>query len=354
LNNKYKMDSALIENGRFSFKGTLTGPSQAMVTMDKSVSFFDKYVTLYIEPAQMQLSLDYDNFSKSAVLKGSALQAEADALNRSKAAIMNKLNPISEAYNKGNLLYIEAKKEKKEEAIVNSLRNRLDSLKEAMTPYHEQLNKIDKEFMDKHPASYVTASMMRMYISSMTLQEAEARYAKLPGNLQNSSLGNVLKKEIDGLRGGSPGSKAYVFTSTELRGDALSLTDYKGKYVLLDFWASWCVPCRKGNPHLLSLYSKYKEKGLEIIGVSDDDRNKEAWQKAVEKDQIGVWKHILRGLKQDAKGGFDHSTDISEPYGIHSLPTKILIDPNGIVVGRYGGGGEDDAALDKKFAEIFK
>jgi len=153
---------------------------------------------------------------------------------------------------------------------------------------------------------------------------------------------------------GSPGAKAYVFASQELRGTPLSLSDYKGKYVLLDFWASWCVPCRKGNPHLLSLYSQYKDKGFEIIGISDDDNNHDAWKKAVEKDSIDVWKHVLRGLKWDGKGNFDRSNDISDNFGIHSLPTKILIDPNGVIIGRYGGGGDTDEAMDKMLAEVLK
>jgi cytochrome oxidase Cu insertion factor (SCO1/SenC/PrrC family) len=110
-----------------------------------------------------------------------------------------------------------------------------------------------------------------------------------------------------------------------------------------------------GNPHLLSLYSKYKNKGkgLEIIGVSDDDGHPDAWKKAVDKDKIDVWKHVLRGLKQLPGYKFDRSADISDRYGIHSLPTKVLIDPNGMIIGRYGGGGENDEAMDKKLSEIF-
>ena len=164
----------------------------------------------------------------------------------------------------------------------------------------------------------------------------------------------TIKEDLDGLSMGSPGAKAYMFSSTELRGAPLSLSEYKGKYVLLDFWASWCVPCRKSNPHLLSLYSKYKDKGFEIIGISDDDGKPEAWHKAVEKDQIGVWKHILRGLDMDKRlKGEPNPYDISQYYGIHSLPTKILIDPNGVIIGRYGGGGENDEAMDQKLSEIF-
>ena len=123
---------------------------------------------------------------------------------------------------------------------------------------------------------------------------------------------------------------------------------------MVDFWASWCGPCRKGNPHLLSLYSKYKDKGLEIIGVASDDSDPEAWRKAVAKDQIGVWKHILSGLRRLPNGTYDKSEDIGDQFGIHTLPTKILIDPKGVIIGRYGGGGENDEAMDKKMEEIFK
>jgi thiol-disulfide isomerase/thioredoxin len=147
---------------------------------------------------------------------------------------------------------------------------------------------------------------------------------------------------------------AHEFTKQDINGQTLSLASLRGKYVLLDFWASWCGPCRKGNPHLKSLYSKYKDKGLEIVGVSDDDRDLAAWKKAVEQDGIGIWRHVLRGLDMEKRmANQPNPDDISDYYGIHSLPTKILIDPQGKIIGRYGGGGEDDEAMDKKLASIF-
>jgi thiol-disulfide isomerase/thioredoxin len=347
----YTTDSSLIENGKFSFKGKLEGPTLASLVTRNGRSY-DKYTQLYLVPANMKLSVVYDRFDE-AKLTGSPVQAEADALQKSKEPIRVKIKALSEAYSKANEVYRAAVAAKKDEATLKALKDAAQKIKDAMDPYSEQAAKLDEAFMDKHPASFVTASILRYRISNMSLQEGEERYSKLPADIKNSSLGKELKGELDGLRMGSPGATAFVFASKELRGEPLSLADYKGKYVLVDFWASWCVPCRKGNPHLLSLYSKYKDKGFEIIGISDDDGSPDAWKKAVDKDGIGVWKHVLRGLKYNGNGNFDRTNDISDRFGIHSLPTKILIDPNGVIIGRYGGGGEGDDAMDKKFAEIF-
>ena len=223
-----------------------------------------------------------------------------------------------------------------------------------MEPYYAQMEAIDKAFIEKNPGSYASLFMLRFRIGQMSLQEGEAIYSRIPAGLQQTPFGKEIKKELDGLRGGSPGSMAHVFTKSDINGNTLSLGDYKGKYVLIDFWASWCGPCRKGNPHLKKLSAQYKDKGFEIIGISDDDSKPEAWKKAVEQDGIGIWKHVLRGLDMKKREKNEpNPEDISDYYGIHSLPTKILIGPDGMIVGRYGGGGEDDDAMDKKLAEVF-
>lgn len=346
------MDSSLVQNRKFSFKGKLSGPVQATVMMDRSTRFFDKYVQVYLTPGNMQLSIDYNTFNDGVVLKGSSVQDEADILKKWQEPIRLESKPYSVAYEKANGIYINAIRAKKNQVTLDSLKAIANKAKDALDPFSEQYEQLDKSFMDKYPTSFVTASIMRYRISGMKLNEAEVRFDKLPASIKNSGLGKEIRNEVDALRMGSPGSKAFVFSSKELRGNMLSLADYKGRYVLIDFWASWCVPCRAGNPHLLSLYSKYKNKGFEIIGISDDDSNPDAWKKAVEKDGIGVWKHVLRGLKYDGKD-FDRTNDISDHFGIHTLPTKILVDPNGVIIGRYGGGGENDEAMDTKLKEIF-
>lgn len=356
-----KKDSSLIKNGQFSFRGLLHGPAtEATVSMDRDISKpGDKSVQLFLVPGDMQLSLHYHNFRDSAVLKGSPVQAEADILKKSKGLIYAQKELLYHAYLKANALYKEAAKTQNEKAVLHFLKEAADGVKEAMYPLEKRLHEIDLAFMDQYPGSYVTATMLRTPYK-MPLAEAQERYGKLPGEIKNSSVGKTIretlgrlgkttKTEQERLRRGAPGALAFAFAATELRGGQLKLSDYKGKYVLLDFWASWCGPCRKSHPHLLTLYAKYRDIGLEIIGIASERNDSEAWKKAIKEDGIAVWKHVLNEKWTTPEG----ESSISHQFITISLPTKILVDPNGVIIGRYGEGGEDAEALDKKLAELF-
>lgn len=332
----FKTDSAAIRNGEFLLKGKLTEPVVGYLAASKNIRSNDDPNTaqVFIGPGDMSLSLTYGAFKKN-VLKGSLSNDEFTALNKEKEPIRKEMEPLSKAY------------------VNEKDREKAAAIKEKFEPFNNKMDQIDRAFIDTHPDSYVAAFLMRFKISSMSVAEAKAVYNTWTEKIKNSTFGKEVHKGIVELESGSPGSRAMVFSATDINGEKLSLADFKGRqYVLVDFWASWCVPCRKSNPHLLALYSKYKDKGLEIVGISDDDSNPAAWKKAVEKDQIGVWKHVLRGLKMKGNN-FDTTNDISKGYGIHTLPTKILIDKEGMIIGRYGGGGESDEAMDKKLAEIF-
>lgn len=155
---------------------------------------------------------------------------------------------------------------------------------------------------------------------------------------------------------GQPGAVAAGFTTSDMNGKPLKLSDFKGKYVLLDFWASWCVPCRKSNPHIIQLYHQYKDKGFDVIGVSDDDTRQLQWRNAVKQDSTGIWHQVLRGAGKIAnnQSGKANAKDLHQLYNIQSLPTKILIGPTGKIIGRYGDNDTNDDDLDKALAEIFK
>lgn len=330
------LDSTKITNGTFQFKGSMAEPTVAnLYGKMKSQSMDDPNLTsVFLEPVYMTIDVTAGDF-KNAVLKGSVSQDEQKTLDKLKAPIRKEMEPILEVY----------RKEKNHEKAAE--------IREQFEPFNARMDKIDYAFFASHPNSYVTAYMMRYKIGNLNMAQAKKIYNNWTDRIKQSNYGIYIAKEIKKLESGSPGSVAASFTAKDINGTELSLADFKGKkYVIIDFWASWCVPCRKGNPHLISLYNKYKEKGLEIIGVANDDSAVEAWKKAVEQDKIGIWKHVLSGYKRNGSER-EKAEYLNERYGIHTLPTKILVDKNGLIVGRYGGGGEDENAMDKKLQEIF-
>jgi len=287
-----------------------------------------------MEPAMMTVILPLNKFG-DATFTGSKTENEYASLQRKKQKIEERwqvvMDTLSEVNKRSNVEF--------------------QKLKDwVLQPYMAEMKDLDYNFFTSHPQTYVTANMLRYYVSSLTLDSLQMYYDRLGKKLQQTNDGKDLANQIQKLRGGSPGSMAKNFTTTDINGNKLSLSDFKGKYVLLDFWASWCVPCRASNPHLKELYTKYHDKGIEFIGISDDDSKPEAWHKAVEKDGL-TWRQVLRGFDMEKlMKNEPNPRDISEKYGISSLPTKILIDRSGKIIGRYS---EEEGPLDAKLKEIF-
>jgi thiol-disulfide isomerase/thioredoxin len=334
-NNERVMDSAVITNGTFSFKGSISEPTMAYLQLKEEKRTQNNATSFFIEPSVMTVSLAFNNFG-TALFTGSKTQTEYGALVARKQKIQERWKTVMDTLSAVN---------KRSNVEFQELKNWV------LQPYNAEMKELDFGFFAKHPQSPATAYMLRFYVSSLPLDSLQMFYNRLGKKLQQSGGGKTLAREIGKIRAGSPGSTAANFSAADINGKQLNLSDFKGNYVLLDFWASWCVPCRKGNPHLKELYSKYKDRGFEIIGVSDDDSNHDAWHKAVEKDGL-PWRHVLRGFdRQKLMKNEPNEKDISEKYGIHSLPTKILIDPNGVIIGRYD---EQENALDEKLKEVFK
>ncbi len=148
-----------------------------------------------------------------------------------------------------------------------------------------------------------------------------------------------LKKQVNAIRGFSLGGEAPDFAQKTPEDKDLKLSDLRGKVVLVDFWASWCGPCRRENPNVVRLYNQYKEKGFEILGVSLDNV-KDRWVQAIEKDQL-KWKHV-----SDLKGW---QNDVAQLYGVRAIPHTILLDAEGKILARNLRGAE----LEEKLAQLF-
>jgi len=172
-------------------------------------------------------------------------------------------------------------------------------------------------------------------------------YKRLGKEIQLSPNGLSVRIDILNRESGAPGSRAFGFSGRSLLGDLISLDRYKGKFVLIDFWASWCVPCRKGSPYLRKLYAKYHLKGIQFIGISSDDKTNTLndWRKAVVTDSLNQWDNLLNTDQ------ITHA-EISKKYGVSYLPTQIIIDPAGLVVARYSS--DDYQAIDLKLHSLLE
>jgi thiol-disulfide isomerase/thioredoxin len=335
---KYVQDSAVLHQGGFRFTGMLNEPAMAFFHgKTRSQNMDDPNATsFFIEPGNLEIALRINDF-KRAILTGSASQDEYKALEASK-------KPVEAQYK----MQLDSLMKEKDHDKAAAIRERL-------APYFDAMRQKDYDFFGAYPQSPVTAYMLRFHVGDLSLDSLQLFYDRLGEKGRESGSGKEIAGEIQKLRAGSPGSPAKDFAAKEIDGQPLALSAFKGKaYVLIDFWASWCVPCRHSNPHLIELFHRYHDKGFDVIGVSDDDGHPDAWKKAVAADGVGIWHNVLRGLDMDKlRKGELNENDISEKYGIHSLPTKILIDKEGKIIGRYGEGRDDEAALDKKLADIF-
>lgn len=207
---------------------------------------------------------------------------------------------------------------------------------------------IRKKFIRDNPSLFASVYLLSVMGLDFTPAELEQAYDQLLATYKQTSYAKAVASKIEAGKATSVGKTAPDFTKMDVNGNPFQLASLKGKYVLVDFWGSWCGPCRASHPHLKEVYAKYKDKGFEILGIAnekiaDTDRAKAAWKDAIEKDGV-TWKQVINndGVQQQ---------DVTRLYGIEGYPTKLLLDKEGKVIVKWVG--MESLELDAKLKEIF-
>ncbi|WP_299671864.1 TlpA disulfide reductase family protein [uncultured Polaribacter sp.] len=345
-NSKGKViDSAEILNGAFLMKGKVDNIDRVSMTIGENYFSSSGF---FIENSPINLDIDlekaneYGRFdyeisgSKTHDLYLEQVKYERAIMTQEKYRPLIALREDMVKAYKSN-----------DEVLIEKFSKKAKALEKLSEERQEDYQTTIIDFIKKHPSSPVSPYILGFQFNEgrMTKERMKKTYRRFEGEAKKTAMYQYFKKvytEIfETLR---EGAVSPDFTLTSLNGEEITLSQVKGKYLLIDFWASWCKPCRSSFPHLKELYGKYKNKGFEIIAIGTNDE-KAKWENAIEEDNT-PWIHLFDEPKIKKLNEYG---EVAKLYGVPFLPTTFLLDKNRIILGRQ----LRDNDLDNKLKEIF-
>ncbi|WP_419213625.1 redoxin domain-containing protein [Maribacter sp. X9] len=309
----YRSDTTAIVNGKFEFKGAIGRPQLAELNIIKGQDKLSDTVEIVDDgPSMKNVALFYLEGRLDITFDSSGMATYAGGGEEQKSWL--EWQVMSQAM--------------------------ADSLNGESTL--EGIQHLVGRFVHKYPDRYAAVDLMDIVTQGPIQYDLVGpMYDDLSERMKSSSKVLSWKPELDKAKAYETGEiVAQGFTMDDPNGDPVSLDSYKGKYVLLDFWASWCAPCRAENPNVLAAYEKFRDDDFTILAVSIDT-DREAWLKAIKEDGL-PWTHI-----SDLKGSDNRA---AKAYGVNAIPDNFLINPEGKIVGR----GLRGKALHDKLQQLIK
>jgi peroxiredoxin len=314
-----KVDSSKLEKGVFSFKGKIVQPEMWHIAMEEKQIM----LPVFIESAKINVQIFVDSIDKS-IITGSSTHD-----------IYNQYLTLNETINnKMEVVYMEWKKAK--ETNDSATMKRTDSVS---TELDKEMKKQLQDFAKTNSKTVVSPYLVMRNSWQFELADLEDVVSAMDTSLNESQYYQALQKRIAILKSVETGQVAPDFTMNDSTGAPIALSSLKGQVLLVDFWASWCSPCRAENPNLVKAFQAYNKKGFNILGCSFD-QNREKWLKAIKDDKL-TWTHV-----SDLKGWANAAGKL---YGVNSIPANVLLDKDQVIIGRNLRGEE----LMKKLEEIF-
>lgn len=239
-------------------------------------------------------------------------------------------------------------------STINKANKNIDSLINKLDQLDAQLRTIQFRFIRNNPSSFFSLDRLSMLLkrsdgSHLYVDTVKLLFNMLDRDIKNSKSGKHFNLLLKNFKNSKVGSLAPDFTLNDINNQPVSLASFRNKsFVLLDFWASWCVPCREDMPKLNLLFRRLHRKGLEIIGLSKDDERTQ-WKKAIAKEGIQNWEHILAPFSMQKIDSI-----VTNKYFVYSIPVKILINKDGIIIGRWSGSSDKSMnELEKLLDNVF-
>jgi peroxiredoxin len=340
------VDSSVVAGGRFDFSGKTDYPQLYIVIFRRMNSEQRLYaIPVFIENSDIRVNAELDNNAtqmeliysngypyEKVVVSGSL----SHAIYQKYAVGFERLKAVNRAAFNIYLKYLSPRQGTQVGPISAGIQlvNDIDKTQQQMLAYV-------RSFIKSNASSPVSLFVASKHIDSYSVQEIDEIIGWLSPLHKNSSYWNGLMKKVELVKNCAVGAKYIDFEFTDANGQTVKISDYagKGKYTLLEFWASWCGPCRFDIPHLKEVYQLYHASGFEVLSISMDE-DKSAWLKAVNEEQM-TWPQL-----SDLKG-FEGS--LSKLYNFTGIPACVLIAPDGTIVNRHMRG----SWMDRKLIELF-
>jgi len=334
---KEKHDSTIIANGKFSFTRPFKEPTRYYFYSSYEIRTKHGYAPFGIlidRPSTVTLAADMDSFTKSKIT-GSAAQDVYDGYSAKagnlETGMMDKL------YAKYGKAYVDSDN-------VDTSTQKFHSLMKdyyAMSADNKKASdEIAENVIKQNPSSFASVFLLDNICRDLTFSEVEQLYGSLSPQVKKNYFAQGIEDNISGRKQSAIGSTVNDFTLNDPKNSPMKFSSLRGKYVLIDFWGSWCGPCHKAFPRLKELYSKYHDKGFEILGIATESST-DAWAKDIVKSEL-PWLQMVD----------DKTNNVSQKqFAVTEYPTTVLIGPDGKIIGRFAYNEEDQR--DQKIASIF-